>query len=94
MEQDQNIQALLQAETPAVTVVGKSWDFHVERALGTTLDENLKMIRDSVAYLKEHGKEVIFDAEHFFDGHRANPKYAKSVLETARDAGADWVVFM
>lgn len=92
VEQDQNIQALLQAETPAVTLVGKSWDFHVERALGTTLDENLKMIHDSVAYLKEHGKEVIFDAEHFFDGHLASPKYAKAVLRTARDAGADWVV--
>ena len=92
VDQDPNIAALLEAETPAVTVVGKSWDFHVEKALGTTLEENLQMVKDSVAYLKEHDKEVIFDAEHFFDGYAANPKYAKAVLRTARDAGADWVV--
>ena len=92
VEEDANIAALLEAETPAITLVGKSWDFHVEKALGTTLEENLKMVKDSVAYLKERDKEVIFDAEHFFDGYAANPKYAKSVLRTARDAGADWVV--
>jgi len=92
VEEDPNIAALLDAETPVVTLVGKSWDFHVELALGTTLEENLKMVKDSVAYLKERDKEVIFDAEHFFDGYAANPKYAKAVLRTARDAGADWVV--
>ncbi|MEE8348052.1 MAG: citramalate synthase [Acidobacteriota bacterium] len=92
VEADPNIAALLEAATPVVTVVGKSWDFHVETALGTTLEENLSMVKDSVAYLKEHGKEVIFDAEHFFDGYAANPKYAKAVIRTARDAGADWVV--
>ena len=92
IEEDPNIAALLEAETPAVTLVGKSWDFHVELALGTTLEENLKMVKDSVTYLKDRDKEVIFDAEHFFDGYAANPKYAKSVLRTARDAGADWVV--
>jgi 2-isopropylmalate synthase len=92
VEEDPNIVALLAAETPAITVVGKSWDFHVEKALGTTLEENIKMIKDSIAYLKERDKEVIFDAEHFFDGYAANPKYAKAVLRTARDAGADWVV--
>ena len=92
VEEDPNIAALLEAETPAVTLVGKSWDFHVELALGTTLEENLKMVKDSVTYLKDRDKEVIFDAEHFFDGYAANPKYAKSVLRTARDAGADWVV--
>jgi len=92
VEEDPNIAALLEAETPAVTLVGKSWDFHVELALGTTLEENLKMVKDSVTYLKDRDKEVIFDAEHFFDGYAANPKYAKAVLRTARDAGADWVV--
>jgi len=92
VEEDPNIAALLEAETPVVTLVGKSWDFHVERALGTTLEENLRMVQDSVTYLKERGKEVIFDAEHFFDGHAANPRYAKSVIRTAREAGADWVV--
>ena len=61
MEEDPNIAALLEADTPVVTLVGKSWDFHVERALGTTLEENLRMVQDSVAYLKEKGKEVIFD---------------------------------
>ena len=92
VEEDPNIAALLEAETPTITLVGKSWDFHVEKALGTTLEENLKMVKESVAYLKERDKEVIFDAEHFFDGYAANPKYAKAVLRTARDAGADWVV--
>jgi 2-isopropylmalate synthase len=92
VEEDPNIAALLEAETPAVTVVGKSWDFHVAKALGTTLEENLKMVKDSVAYLKDRDKEVIFDAEHFFDGYAANSKYAKAVLRAARDAGADWVV--
>lgn len=91
-DQDPNLTALLEAETPAITVVGKSWDFHVEKALKTTLEENLKMVEDSVTFLKEHNKEVIFDAEHFFDGYAANPKYAKAVLRAARDAGADWVV--
>ena len=92
VEKDPNVAALLEAGTPAVTVVGKTWDFHVECALGTTLEKNLEMIRDTVGYLKEHGREVIFDAEHFFDGYAANPRYAKSVLRTARDAGADWIV--
>ena len=92
VEKDPNIAALLDASTPAVTVVGKSWDFHVERALDTTLEENLRMVKDSVAHLKEQGKEVIFDAEHFFDGYASNPKYAKAVLRSARDSGADWIV--
>ena len=92
VDRDPNIAALLEADTPAITLVGKSWDFHVERALGTTLEENLSMIQDSIAYLKEKDKEVIFDAEHFFDGYAANPRYAKAVLRTAREAGADWIV--
>lgn len=92
VEQDGNIKALLEAETPTVTLVGKSWDFHVHEALGVELDQNLAMIRESVAYLKTFGKEVIFDAEHFFDGYNANADYAMSVLDAAAEAGADWLV--
>jgi 2-isopropylmalate synthase len=92
VERDPNIAALLQAETPVITLVGKSWDFHVINALGIQLDQNLQIIRESVAYLKERGKEVVFDAEHFFDGHQANPDYAVQVLRAALAAGADWIV--
>ena len=92
VEQDPSIAALLEAETPTVTLVGKSWDFHVKRALRITLEQNLQIIRESIVYLKEHQKEVIFDAEHFFDGFDSDPQYAETVLRTARDAGADWVV--
>ncbi len=88
-EEDTNLAALLQAETPVVTVVGKSWTLHVEEVLRTTLDENLRLIRQSLAYLKGHGREVIYDAEHFFDGFRAHPDYALSTLEAALTAGAD-----
>ncbi len=89
---DPNIAALLEAETPVVTVVGKSWDFHVREALGVELDQNLTMIRESVHRLKSFGKEVVFDAEHFFDGFQANPDYCRSVLTAAQEAGADWLV--
>ena len=89
---DANIQALLEAETPVVTVVGKSWDLHVYDVLETDLEENLAMIGDSVAYLKEQGKEVIYDAEHFFDGYRANPDYAVMTVRVAAENGADCVV--
>lgn len=92
VERDPNILALLEAETPVVTLVGKSWDFHVDQALGISLEQNLQIIRESVAFFKERHKEVVFDAEHFFDGYRANPDYATEVLKTAREAGADWVV--
>jgi 2-isopropylmalate synthase len=91
-EDDANTQALVDAHTPAVTLVGKSWTLHVEQVLGTTLDENLAMIRDSVAYFKQLDKEVIYDAEHFFDGYRANPDYALATLQAAAEAGADWLV--
>lgn len=91
-EDDTILAALLAAATPAMAVVGKSWDFHVTGALGTTLEENLNMIRETMAYLKAHGKEVIFDAEHFFDGFKANPEYALATLRAARDGGADWIV--
>jgi 2-isopropylmalate synthase len=91
-ERDANLRALTEAATPTVTVVGKSWDFHVHHILDTSLEENLAMIHDSVAYLKGLGKEVIFDAEHFFDGFKANPDYALTVLRTAAEAGADFLV--
>jgi 2-isopropylmalate synthase len=89
---DTNIQALMKSETPCVCLVGKTWDFHVRTALQTTLEENLNMIRDSVAYLKAGDREVIYDAEHFFDGFKANPDYALDTLKAAAEAGADWIV--
>lgn len=91
-EEDANIQALLQAGTPVVTLVGKSWDLHVEQVIDTTLDENLAMIADSVRCLEEEGKQVVYDAEHFFDGYRANPEYAIRTLTAAAEAGADFLV--
>ena len=90
--EDANMKALLSAETPVITVVGKSWDFHVTEALRTTLDENLKAIRETLEFLKERTEEVIFDAEHFFDGYKRNPKYALKTLAAARDGGADWLI--
>jgi 2-isopropylmalate synthase len=92
VEDDANIQALVASGTPAVAVVGKSWDLHVHQVLNTTLEENLKLIADSVGYLKGLGREVIYDAEHFFDGYRADPAYALRTLEAAADAGADVLV--
>lgn len=92
VEDDVNLQAILQANTPAVAVFGKSWDFHVTDIIKTTLEENLRMIKDTVSYLKKAGKEVIFDAEHFFDGMKENREYALEVLKTATKAGADWLV--
>ncbi len=89
---DPNVAALLRAETPVVTIVGKSWDFHVERALGVTLEENLEMIGETISYLKAHVDEVFFDAEHFFDGYKRNPDYAVAALQAARSAGCDVVV--
>jgi citramalate synthase len=86
------VQLLIRANTPAVTIFGKTWDLHVTEMLRTTLDENLRMIRESVRYLKSHGKEVIYDAEHFFDGYRANPEYALSTLKAAIIGGADSIV--
>jgi len=90
--EDSNLTALVEARTPTVTLVGKSWDFHVDHVLGTTRHENLAMIRESVAYLKGLGREVLFDAEHFFDGYRANPEYALRTLQAAAEGGADFLV--
>jgi 2-isopropylmalate synthase len=92
VESDPNIKALLDARTPVVTLVGKSWDFHVHHALGIELDQNIQIVGESVYYLKQHDKEVVFDAEHFFDGYKANAEYAVKVLEAASQAGADWLV--
>lgn len=89
VEADKNIATLLAAETPAVSIFGKTWDFHVRDALKTTLEENLAMISETIAYAKKAGKEVFFDAEHFFDGYKANPDYALKVLKVAEEAGAD-----
>lgn len=91
-EADLNIQAILEAETPAVALVGKSWDLHVYDVLETDLEENLAMIGESIAYLRDQGKEVVYDAEHFFDGYKANPDYAIMTLQVAAENGADVVV--
>ncbi|WP_461829664.1 citramalate synthase [Aquifex sp.] len=92
VSEDPQVEALIKAETPAVTIFGKSWDLHVTEALKTTLEENLDMIYETVEYLKKNVDEVIFDAEHFFDGYKANPEYALQVLEAAVKGGADWIV--
>lgn len=86
---DTNVKSLLAAGTGSVALVGKSWDFQVTDILKTTLEENLRMIYDTVKYIKDQGKEVVFDAEHFFDGYEANPEYAMATIKTAFDAGAD-----
>lgn len=91
-EDDANLRMLLEAGTPTVTLVGKSWDYHVTHVLSTTLEENLAMVGESVAYLKARGREVIFDAEHFYDGFLVNRDYALATLEAAARAGADWLV--
>jgi len=85
-------QALLQAETPVVTIFGKTWDLHATDILGVTLDENLAIIRESVGFFKSKGKEVIYDAEHFFDGYKNNPEYAIETLSAAVEEGADMIV--
>ena len=87
--EDSNLQALLGAGTKAVAIFGKSWDFHVTDIINATLQENLEMIYDTIAYLKEQGKYVVFDAEHFFDGYKENPDYAMKTLDAANQAGAD-----
>lgn len=91
-EEDPNLKALIDAQTPAVSIFGKSWLLHVKQALKITPDENLDIIAGSITYLKNHGKEVIYDAEHFFDGYNDDRDYALKTLETARKAGADVLV--
>lgn len=89
---DPGMKALVAAQTPAVTVVGKSWDFHATNVLGVSLQENLDMIAESVEFLGRHA-QVVYDAEHFFDGYKANREYALQAIESAAKAGAKWIVF-
>ncbi len=91
-EDDESLRTLIEAHTPAATIFGKSWTLHVTEALRTTLDENLEMIRSSIALLKAEGREVIYDAEHFFDGYAADAEYALETLAAAADGGASWIV--
>jgi len=92
VEKDPNIKALLESETKVVCIFGKSWDLHVKVALEVSLEENLKLIEDSTSYLKKNKKEVVYDAEHFFDGYKDDPIYALKTLRAAQAAGADWIV--
>ena len=92
VEDDDNIKNLIKAETEAVSIFGKSWGFQVTEILKTSLDENLNMIGETIKYLKDRNKEVIFDAEHFFDGYKENKEYAIETLKSARNAGADVLV--
>jgi len=90
--QDFNLRVLLEADTPVVTLVGKTWDLHVRDDLRISQKANLEIIADSIAYMKKRVDEVIFDAEHFFDGFRANPDYAIECIKAAQEGGADWIV--
>src|SRR3972149_2967244 len=85
---DPNLQELVRAETPVVTIFGKSWLLHVTEVLGAKPAENLDMVADSVSFIVEHGRELIYEAEHFFDGYAADAAYALATLRAARDAGA------
>src|SRR5271169_3779194 len=89
---DPGLAALLGASTPAVCMVGKSWDFHVDVALAVERSENIAMIEESVAHVVARNRETMFDAEHFFDGYKANPAYAFDCLRAAERAGARWIV--
>ncbi|NLA75824.1 MAG: citramalate synthase, partial [Deltaproteobacteria bacterium] len=91
-DNDPSIRAILEAETATVTVFGKSWDLHATEILGVTLDQNLEMIEDTVRYLKKEGREVIYDAEHFFDGYKNNPDYTIKTIAAAQAGGADIIV--
>ncbi len=92
VEDDPQVQMLLDAKTPVVTVVGKTWPLHVTEVFQVTLEENLAMISDTVAYLKKHGREVLYDAEHFFDSFKEDPDYSLKTVKAASDAGADLIV--
>jgi len=91
-DEDNNLIALLETQTPTVTIFGKSWGLHVEKVMNNTLKENLAMIGDSVAFLKQQDREVIYDAEHFFDGYRNNKDYALQTIAAAISGGADFIV--
>lgn len=89
---DPGMQSLLESEAPVITIVGKTWDFHVTEVLRVTLEENIEMIADTVRYLREQGRRVIYDAEHCFDGWKANPEYAAQTFQAAAGAGAEMIV--
>jgi 2-isopropylmalate synthase len=91
-EDDANIKALLDSQTPVCTIFGKTWTLHVREVLLTTLEDNLRIIEQSVAYLKANGKRVIYDAEHFFDGYKADSDYALETLQAAIRGGAETIV--
>src|SRR3954464_9162795 len=91
-EDDVGMKALVAAATPAITIVGKSSDFQAQEILGVSLEENLRMIGDSIAFCAAHAPEVIYDAEHFFDGFKRKPEYAMRTIQAAADAGAAWIV--
>ena len=90
-EDDRGLKALIDSETEWVCIFGKAWDFHVTEVLRISKDENIELIRDSIAFLVRNGKKVIFDAEHYFDGYDSDREYALNVARTAREAGAEWV---
>ncbi len=92
VEDDPQVQMLLDAQTPAVTIVGKTWPLHVTEVFQVSLEENLAMIADTVAWLKKHDREVLYDAEHFFDSFREDPEYSLKTVKAAQDAGADLIV--
>lgn len=92
VEEDANLLALLEAETPVVTIFGKTWDLHVTEALGASLEQNLEMIESSIAFMKSKGKIVVYDAEHYFDGYKADADYALKTLDAALKGGADKLV--
>jgi 2-isopropylmalate synthase len=92
VEDDEGIRNLLEAETETIVLFGKSWTLHVEKILRASLEENLDMIRESVAYFRSKGRRVIYDAEHFFDGHKAKPEYAMASLRAAAEGGAECLV--
>jgi len=91
-EDDANLKALLETHSPVTTIFGKSWDLHVEKIMDNTLSENISMISESIEFLKSHQKEVIYDAEHFFDGYKENKAYAFQTITTAIQSGADFIV--
>ncbi|MBW1934556.1 MAG: citramalate synthase [Deltaproteobacteria bacterium] len=91
-EMDKNLKALLETEVQTVAIFGKSWDLHASKILGISMDENISMIEDSVAYLRKRDRELIYDAEHFFDGYKRNPEYALKTLKAAENGGAHVIV--
>lgn len=92
VQNDRNVISLLSANTPVTAIFGKAWDLHVEEILKTSLENNLQIIYDTISFLKSHEKEVVFDAEHFFDGYKSDAEYAIKAIQAADKAGADWIV--